>query len=85
MNIGYPISFKPQYDMWVFPTFINALRFVAFEKAFKYSHWESWHSMHNEEVDENNRNMLVLELKKGRELVRYIVTKAPISQDVFRL
>lgn len=83
--IGHSVSFMPQNDMWVFPTYIKALRFVANRKAVKCSlGWKDWRSTYNPYADGYNKNMLVLELNNDRELLRYIVTKAPITHVDFR-
>lgn len=81
-----PISYRPQYDMWVFPTYMSALRFVAIKKAERRSpRWSDWRTMHRDVYEDSNTNMLVLELTYGRVILRYIVTKAPISQEIYRL
>lgn len=86
IKIGHPISYKPQYDMWVFPTYMGALRFVAINKAERNSQgWHEWRSMHREVFDYSNTNMLILELSNYEALLRFIVTRAPISQEIYRL
>lgn len=82
---GQPISYKPQYDLWVFPTYISALRFVAINKAKNCSAGcHDWRTMHREVYDNSNTNMLVLELSNYEGILRFIVTRAPISQEIFR-
>lgn len=83
--IGHSISFKPKYHMKVFPTYMSALRFVAINKAEKCNAgWQDWRAKDKDNFDYYNTNMLVLELSKHRDLTRIIVTRAPISQEIFR-
>lgn len=84
VTIGGKVSFRPQYDMQVFPTYVSALRFVAFLKAReRFQGWQVFRTWYNEIEDGNNLNMLVLELTYKKDLYRWILTRAPISRYTY--